>query len=731
MTQEEKWRKNYAEVIQYMDTMKNDDLRNYQQEMIDRLEEAWSRYRSVMVQMPTGTGKTVLMAEAIRNEELRMKNEEFATARYTKKRQGGVLVVAHRRELLDQIRETVKYFGIDMENERIAVESIQKLSRLKSDGRSKMEDVPFSPSLVIIDEAHHALAKTYRGLWERWPEAKVLGLTATPCRLSGEAFTDLFDVLLQSWSIQTFIDKGWLSDFEYVSAAPDNPLLEKVHGLSKRGADGDYQTKEMVSVMDCEESIAHLYRTYAAFAGGKKGIVYAINREHAVHIAGYYAERGVRCAVIDSKTPAKERADLVLAYREGLSLGTGPLFESSTSNSRDLSPVNGDGESSTSNSRDLAPVNGDGESSGPRGIDVLVNVDIFGEGFDVPEVEFIQLARPTLSLSKYLQQVGRGMRISKGKEAVTILDNVGLYHVFGLPTDERNWGEMFLGRLAGKGVVGEEPMLVIEDGMMVEGGLSLGTGPLFESSTSNSRNLSPVNVLVNLEMVRVKRRGEARKGVEVFLQGGKYGVMMNGRVTCPAAFERVTRLERGSGFFAIGTYPYYIYKNRQTVIDNRGIDLKASLYGKVTQDEDFFVAKDIRGMTVWFDGIGRKEYRERPRTSKFRNVDLIDRGDGWYSLRRQALGMGQVSFRLSDVLYNDHLVIVKDMLLVKGDQEHVYKIMAYLGDSVLAGNGDLVGGTQQIFYDGRLGERFRRNERVQGMTLKPDLRKLRLRGASY
>ena len=660
-------------------------LRGYQQEMLDRLYVAWNRYRSVMVQMPTGTGKTVLMGEVIRRK----------MAEVRRKKSDGILIVAHRRELLDQIRGTVKYFGIDMEKEHLVVESIQKLSRLMSDGRSKMEDVPFSPSLVIIDEAHHALAKTYRGLWERWPEAKVLGLTATPCRLSGEAFTDLFDVLLQSWSIQTFIDKGWLSDFEYVSAAPDNPLLEKVHGLSKRGADGDYQTKEMVSVMDCEESIAHLYRTYAAFAGGKKGIVYAINREHAVHIAGYYAERGVRCAVIDSKTPAKERADLVLAYREGmqvgegLSLGTGPLFESSTSNSRDLSPVNGDGE-----------------SSGPRGIDVLVNVDIFGEGFDVPEVEFIQLARPTLSLSKYLQQVGRGMRISKGKEAVTILDNVGLYHVFGLPTDERNWGEMFLGRLAGKGVVGEEPMLVVED-------------------------LSPVNMLVNLEMVRVKRRGEARKGVEVFLQGGKYGVMMNGRVTCPAAFERVTRLERGSGFFAIGTYPYYIYKNRQTVIDNRGIDLKANLYGKVTQDEDFFVAKDIRGMTVWFDGIGRKEYRERPRTSKFRNVDLIDRGDGWYSLRRQALGMGQVSFRLSDVLYNDHLVIVKDMLLVKGDQEHVYKIMAYLGDSVLAGNGDLVGGTQQIFYDGRLGERFRRNERVQGMTLKPDLRKLRLRGASY
>lgn len=234
------------------------------------------------MQMPTGTGKTVLMGEVIRRK----------MAEVRRKKSDGILIVAHRRELLDQIRGTVKYFGIDMEKEHLVVESIQKLSRLMSDGRSKMEDVPFSPSLVIIDEAHHALAKTYRGLWERWPEAKVLGLTATPCRLSGEAFTDLFDVLLQSWSIQTFIDKGWLSDFEYVSAAPDNPLLEKVHGLSKRGADGDYQTKEMVSVMDCEESIAHLYRTYAAFAGGKKGIVYAINREHAVHIAGYYAERG-------------------------------------------------------------------------------------------------------------------------------------------------------------------------------------------------------------------------------------------------------------------------------------------------------------------------------------------------------------------------------------------------------------------------------------------------------
>ena len=164
MTQEEKWRKNYKEVAEYMDTyhrnqrklmnkgelkpervaafkrllaksdklkrvnqweevvagiMKNDDLRNYQQEMIDRLEEAWSQYRSVMLQMPTGTGKTVLMAEIIRQR----------ISRITRKGKDGILIVAHRRELLDQIRGIVGYFGIDMVKNRIVVESIQKLSR--------------------------------------------------------------------------------------------------------------------------------------------------------------------------------------------------------------------------------------------------------------------------------------------------------------------------------------------------------------------------------------------------------------------------------------------------------------------------------------------------------------------------------------------------------------------------------------------------------------------------
>ena len=365
MTQEEKWRKNYEEVVRYMDTyhrnpskhrvedhlllnwmkhqrklmnrgelkpdrvemfkrllakseslkrvnqwevaveeiMKNDALRNYQQEMIDRLAVAWKQYRSVMLQMPTGTGKTVLMAEVIR---LKM-------ADVRRKKSDGILIVAHRRELLDQIRGTVKYFGIDMEKEHVVVESIQKLSRIlghtdnikSKDNKSHTDntdstdfsstriatnDHEFSinPSLVIIDEAHHALAKTYRMLWERWPKAKFLGLTATPCRLNNEGFLDLFQTMVQSHTIQEFIQMGWLSDFDYVTAEPDNPILKQVGSLKKRGVDGDYQTKEMAMVMDCEESIENLYQAYRKYVNGKKGIVYAIDREHARHITEYY-----------------------------------------------------------------------------------------------------------------------------------------------------------------------------------------------------------------------------------------------------------------------------------------------------------------------------------------------------------------------------------------------------------------------------------------------------------
>ena len=363
-------------------------LRDYQKEIVFRVQETWKWHRSVMVQMPTGTGKTHVLAGALLNPP-----SAGGLSSLHK-----VLIVAHRVELIAQIRETLQqnYALFSLHASVIKVESIQTVSR-------RMDSLDFMPDLVIIDEAHHALAKTYRILWEKWPKAKFLGLTATPCRMNRSGFTDLFDVLVSSWSIAEFIAKDVLSAFDYASIYPNSAEQRLIDSLEKRGADGDYQVKEMDAVLNKRPSIERLYRSMMQFAGGKKGIVYAISIGHARKIAAYYKEQGVNSVAIDSKTPREERKRLVNDFKEGK-------------------------------------------------IQVLVNVDVFSEGFDCPDVEFVQMARPTLSLAKYLQQVGRGLRKSAGKESCMLIDNVGLYRVFGLPVVNRNWEAMFRGEETGKGL---------------------------------------------------------------------------------------------------------------------------------------------------------------------------------------------------------------------------------------------------------------------------------------
>lgn len=244
----------------------------------------------------------------------------------------------------------------------------------------------------MIDEAHHAVAKTYEEVMNAYPNAKKLGVTATPCRLTKRGFTDLFEVLLCSHSIPKFIKEGYLSDFDYISLNPNSEDQKKIDGLEKRAADGDYNIAEMQEVLDCKPSIGRLYQTIKDFAAGKKGIVYAINIEHAEHIAEYYREQGLAAVAISSKTPKEERRRRIELFKEG-SAGDKPYCAS------------------------LTLITTVGEDETPKEIQILVNVDLFGEGFDCPDVEFIQLARPTLSLAKYLQMVGRGLRVAKGRSA--------------------------------------------------------------------------------------------------------------------------------------------------------------------------------------------------------------------------------------------------------------------------------------------------------------------------
>ena len=364
--------------------MKEIKLFDYQEDMKERIEKALRLHRSVMAQMPTGTGKTYLLTAVI---------DSFVSNNPMEK----VWIVAHRRELVSQIDETVRKFHSYSSSKTSSLLSSVKAMSIQWLMRH-YDEIEEKPGMIVIDEAHHALAKTYKEMWERFPKAKFLGLTATPCRLNGKGFTDLFDVLVQSWGVPEFISKGRLATYDFVSIKSDGVTQRLIDSLQKRGADGDYQNKEMDMLLNKKPSIERLYRSLEEYGKDRKGIVYAINISHAQKITKLYQENGVRAIAIDSKTPATERQQDIEAFRKG-------------------------------------------------DIQVLVNVDIFSEGFDCPDVEFVQLARPTLSLAKYLQMVGRGLRVAKGKKNCVIIDNVGLYRVFGLPSQVWNWNAMFEGKL--------------------------------------------------------------------------------------------------------------------------------------------------------------------------------------------------------------------------------------------------------------------------------------------
>ena len=593
--------------------MKNIKLFDYQEDMKERIEKALRLHRSVMAQMPTGTGKTVLLASVV---------ESFLREHSN----CNVWIVAHRRELVSQIKDTLNKFllNFSFSNHPVPLSKEGSTStpspssseggdvtalrcseplRSKVGGPSKVspdcagwdrltatclrpaeglgdrlgkrggdglgatsassdnptsdmmpikavsiqwlskhyDEIEEEPGMIVIDEAHHALAKTYKGMWDRFPKAKFLGLTATPCRLNGKGFTDLFDVLVQSWSVPEFISKGRLATYDFVSIKSDGVTQRLIDSLQKRGADGDYQNKEMDMLLNKKPSIERLYQSLEEYGKDRKGIVYAINISHANAIAEFYREHGIAAVAIDSKTPSSLRKELIERFKasdtsfsnhpvhlskEGIfsnhpvnfSKITPSLFTikegnfskthpssltlkgGSTSHPDPLtlrgeggnrptrcseplrSKVGGpskvspdcagwdrlgatclraadkvgdrlgatclraaDGVGDRLAATCLRAADGVGDELAP--IQVLVNVDIFSEGFDCPDVEFVQLARPTLSLAKYLQMVGRGLRVAKGKKNCVIIDNVGLYRVFGLPSQVWNWNAMFEGKL--------------------------------------------------------------------------------------------------------------------------------------------------------------------------------------------------------------------------------------------------------------------------------------------
>lgn len=367
-------------------------LRDYQIEGKAKIYQMWTQMRSIMYQMPTGTGKTKLFVSIARDLF------DWGAQRKTAVK---ILFLAHRIELLDQISENlgIKYNlahamiasqNREQKNYPLQIASVQTLIRRLDRWADKDFDV------IIIDEAHHVKADSYKKILRAFPRAKVLGVTATPYRMSHESFRPEFDELITSAPVAKFIKDKWLCDYEYYSIRPESRIQMDINSISRFALDGDYLDEAAADILDKDEIRAGIVSTYERYAKGKKGIIYTITKAHNVHICSQFIAKGYKAVAIDDKTPAETRKQYVDDFRRGK-------------------------------------------------IEIICNVNIFSEGFDCPDLEFIQLARPTKSLSMYLQQVGRGLRLAEGKDKLIILDNVGLYNRFGFPSARRHWRRHFEG----------------------------------------------------------------------------------------------------------------------------------------------------------------------------------------------------------------------------------------------------------------------------------------------
>ena len=345
-------------------------LRSYQEQAIQNLRGAYAvGHRSPLLCLPTGGGKTCILASIAAQAAARGRN---------------VLILVHRRELIHQTASKLAWVGLEhgiiaaghqVTDARVQVASVQTLVR-------RLSRVAWQPSLVIIDEAHHAAAGSWRQILEHWPDAYRLGVTATPCRVDGRGLSEAFDQLVVGPSVADLIDAGFLSAARIY--AP--PVVADLSAVKRRA--GDYANEQAAAAMDrptvTGDAIAH----YQRLAGAQQAIAFCCNVAHAVSVCDAFETAGIGTALLLGNTT--DRDQVVADFAAGITR-------------------------------------------------VLVTVDVVSEGFDVPAASCAILLRPTQSLGLYLQQVGRVLRPAPGKSAAIILDHVGNVTRHGFPDDAREW----------------------------------------------------------------------------------------------------------------------------------------------------------------------------------------------------------------------------------------------------------------------------------------------------
>jgi superfamily II DNA or RNA helicase len=258
----------------------------------------------------------------------------------------------------------------------IQVASVQSLTR-------RLNKCP-QFDLIVVDEAHHSTANSYRTILNRFPNARVLGVTATPIRLDGKGFRGIFDELICGVTVSQLIEMGSLSPYKYFATETSM----SVEGVSKR--QGDFKTEEVAKANPVEGLAGDVVKSYRDYLEGKQAVIFCINVEHSVAIEAHFQAAGISSAHLDGNSSPGERADVMQKFRD-------------------------------------------------KYIQVLTNCAHFDEGLDIPGLDGVILARPTASLSRYLQMVGRALRVAVGKEHATIIDLAGNYERLGMPDDVRVW----------------------------------------------------------------------------------------------------------------------------------------------------------------------------------------------------------------------------------------------------------------------------------------------------
>ena len=352
-------------------------LRPYQADAVAQLRAAYSSgKRAPLFCLPTGGGKTFVFSYIANN----------ATARGNR-----VCILVHRQELLLQASRSLQAIGVRhgliapgyiQNREPVQIASVQTLGRRINNTRSVNTFHNFD--LVIVDEAHHAVAGTWKRLIEAMPQARILGVTATPVRTDGQGLSDVFDAMVVGPSVETLIDMGFL--VRPVVYAPPSAL--DLSGVRRRG--GDYDQRELATRMDKPTITGDAVKHYRKLCDGKPAIAFCASVAHAQHVAEQFKASGYSARSIDGSMLDTERKQAIA------DLGQGRL-------------------------------------------QVLTSCDIVSEGTDIPVVEAAILLRPTQSLGLYLQQVGRALRPAPGKDRAIILDHVGNCLRHGLPDDQREW----------------------------------------------------------------------------------------------------------------------------------------------------------------------------------------------------------------------------------------------------------------------------------------------------